>query len=163
MENQAEIFIKMVLIAWLSKTNQLDNLLSDLSDKQLLNEVSPGRNRGIYLLGHLTVMVNFMISLMGHGENLAPNLVMAFAKTPDKEIIDIPTVKELRKEWEKAKAVLEKNIANTPPNEWFQKHTAISEEDFAKEPHRNKLNVALSRASHFDYHLGQLIFLKSKK
>ncbi|MEO6289426.1 MAG: DinB family protein [Ginsengibacter sp.] len=160
MINQQEVFIKMVLDAWHSKVNKFDKLLSELSDEQLLKEVSPGRNRGIYLLGHQTVMAHLMLPLLGYGENPAPHLVTPFVNTPDKEISDLPAVNELRQEWEKAKALLEKNIANTTPDEWFQKHTSISEEDFAKEPHRNKLNVVLTRASHFDYHLGQLIFLK---
>jgi DinB superfamily len=163
MENQQEVFIKMVLDAWHSKTNQFDKLLSELSDEQLLKEVSPGRNRGIYLLGHLTVMVNAMLPLLGYDENPTPHLIPLFVRTPDREVSDLPTANELRQEWAKAKALIERHIATTAPNEWFQKHTSISEEDFAKQPHRNKLNVVLSRASHFDYHLGQLIFLKSNK
>lgn len=159
-EIKQEILIKMVLDAWHSKVNQFNKLLLELSDEQLLKEISPGRNRGIYLLGHLTVMANSMLPLLGFGENLAPQLTTLFVKTPDKEIADLPTTIELRKEWEKVYALLEKNIAATPAKEWFEKHTAVSDEDFAKEPHRNKLNVMLSRASHFDYHLGQLIFLK---
>ncbi len=107
-------------------------------------------------------MVNYMLPLLGYGENPAPHLVTPFVKTPDKQTDDLPAVNELRLEWAKAKALLEKNIVATEPNEWFQKHTSISTEDFAKEPHRNKLNVVLSRASHFDYHLGQLAFLKTK-
>lgn len=162
-KNKEEIAIKMVLDAWHSKVNQFDKLLLELSDEQLLKEVSPGRNRGIYLLGHLSAMVNFMLPLLGYGDNPAPHLVIPFVKASDKETSDLPAVSELRQEWEKAKTILEKNIAATSPNEWFEKHTSISEEDFANEPHRNKLNVILSRASHLDYHLGQLIFLRSSK
>jgi hypothetical protein len=36
---QQDIFIKMVLDAWKSKVNQLDKLLSELSNEQLLQEV----------------------------------------------------------------------------------------------------------------------------
>lgn len=43
-----------------------------------------------------------------------------------------------------------------------QKHSAVSEEDFAKEPHRNKLNLLLNRTNHLSYHHGQLVFLKEK-
>ena len=41
----------------------------------------------------------------------------------------------------------------------FEKHTAVSEEDFSKEPHRNKLNIVISRTSHLQYHTGQLVLL----
>jgi len=49
------------------------------------------------------------------------------------------------------------------PTEWFTRHTSVSEEDFIKEPHRNKLNVLITRATHQSYHLGQLIYLKRNK
>lgn len=156
-----EIFVKMVLDAWHSKVNQFDKLLSELSDEQLMKEVSPGRNRGIYLLGHLTALANSILPLLG-AENVAPHLVKPFAQTPDKATSDLPTVSELRKEWNKVKAALAEEIARTTPDEWFEKHTSVSAEDFAKEPHRNKLNVVLSRVSHMDYHLGQLTFLKNR-
>lgn len=48
------------------------------------------------------------------------------------------------------------------PADWFAKHTAVSDEDFAKEPHRNRLNVLLSRTIHQSNHLGQLSLLKKK-
>jgi hypothetical protein len=47
-------------------------------------------------------------------------------------------------------------------DEWFNKHTAVSAEDFAKEPHRNKLNVIVNRTNHTSYHLGQLVYLVKK-
>jgi hypothetical protein len=31
------------------------------------------------------------------------------------------------------------------PEEWLEKHTAVSDEDFAKDPDRNRLAVVLSR------------------
>lgn len=152
----------MVVDAWHSKTSQLDKLLAELTDEQLMNEVSPGRNRGIYLLGHLTAMVGFMIPQLGFGENPTPQLVPFFVQTPDRSVAEIPSPAELRSEWARAKALLDGYLAATSPAEWFQKHATVSEEDFAKEPHRNRLNLLLSRASHFDYHLGQLVFLKKR-
>jgi hypothetical protein len=48
------------------------------------------------------------------------------------------------------------------PAEWFLPHTVVSEEDFLKEPHRNKLNVLITRATHQAYHVGQMAYLKNK-
>jgi hypothetical protein len=159
---QQEVFIKMVLDAWNSKVSQLDKLVSELSDEQLMQEVAPGRNRGIYLLGHLTALADSIFPLLGH-EKLALHLFNPFVLTSDKQTDDLPPVSELRQDWTKVKTALAEKIAAVSPDEWFQKHTAVSEEDFAKEPHRNKLNVILSRVSHVDYHLGQLQFLKPKQ
>lgn len=156
-----EIFIKMVLDAWHSKISQVDKLLSELSDEQLLKEVAPGRNRGIYLLGHITALADSIFPLLGH-EKIAPHLFKPFVLTSDKENGELPGVSELRQEWMKVNAVIAEKMAAINSNEWFQKHTSISEEDFVKEPHRNKLNVVLSRVSHMDYHLGQMQFLKTR-
>ena len=155
------VLIKMVLDAWQSKTNQLDRLLSELSDEQLLRKVAPGRNRGVYLLGHLTALADSIFPLLGH-EKSAPHLFTPFVLTPDKENSESPEASELRQEWMKVNAALAGKMAEISPDDWFQKHSSISEEDFAKEPHRNKLNVVLSRVSHMDYHLGQLQFLRAR-
>lgn len=158
---QKEVMIKMVLDAWQVKVSQFDELLSELSDEQLMKEVAPGRNRGIYLLGHLTTLADSIFPLFGY-EKLVPHLWNPFVQTPDKENDDVFTVNELRQDWIKVKTVLAEKIAAISVDEWFEKHTAISEEDFFKQPHRNKLNVVLSRVSHVDYHLGQLQFLKTR-
>lgn len=159
---QQEVFVKMVLDAWNSKVSQLDKLLSELSDEQLMQETAPGRNRGIYLLGHLTALGDSIFPLLGD-EKLAIHLFNPFVLTPDKQASDLPTVTELRQDWVKVRTALAEKFASISPGEWFQRHTAVSEDDFANEPHRNKLNVILSRVSHVDYHLGQMQFLKPKQ
>lgn len=160
--NKQEVTIKIVLDAWYSKVKQFDKLLSELTDQQLMKEVVPGRNRGIYLLGHLTTLADSIFPLLGF-EKLAPHLWKPFVQTPDKENGELPTVNELRQEWRNVNTALAEKLTAIGPDEWFEKHTAVSEEDFVKEPHRNKLNVVLSRVSHVDYHLGQIQFLKARQ
>ena len=48
---QQELMVKNVLDTWNSNISRVDNLLGSLTDEQLQNEVSPGRNRGTYLVG----------------------------------------------------------------------------------------------------------------
>ena len=156
-----QVLIKMVLDAWHSKLRQFDELLSELSDEQLLKEVAPGRNRGVYLLGHLTTLADSVFPLLGF-EKLAPHLWQPFVHAPDKKNGELSGVNELRQEWTRVKTALTEKMAAIGSEEWFQKHASISEEDFAKELHRNKLNVVLSRVGHFSYHLGQLQFLKNR-
>ncbi|MBP9922963.1 MAG: DinB family protein, partial [Bacteroidia bacterium] len=62
--------------------------------------------------------------------------------------------------WKKQNEVLNKKFESLTPKEWFEKHNSISAEDFAKEPHRNKLNVMITRISHLSYHSGQIALLK---
>jgi hypothetical protein len=41
-------------------------------------------------------------------------------------------------------------------DEWLHQHRAMSEEDYAKDPTRNRLAVLLSRTNPLSYHLGQV-------
>lgn len=45
------------------------------------------------------------------------------------------------------------------PQQWMEKHSRVSEEDFTADPLRNKLNVLIGRTAHQSYHTGQLAFL----
>ncbi|MFM7485578.1 MAG: hypothetical protein ACKO13_01525 [Cytophagales bacterium] len=55
---------------------------------------------------------------------------------------------------------LDKAFKSWSEADWLMRHTAVSEEDFKKEPHRNRLNVMLSRVSHKASHLGQIALVK---
>jgi hypothetical protein len=153
------LFIKMVLGAWKMQNDQVNKLLEKLTDETLLKEVAPGKNTGIYLLGHLIAVNDNLLPLFGLGERLHPELTNPFLKMPDKSGLEFPTPATLRSYWKEVNATLEKHFEKLSADEWFTRHNSVSPEDFAKEPHRNKLNVLMSRTTHQGYHLGQLIFL----
>jgi hypothetical protein len=154
-----ELFIKQVLSAWELQNKRVNNLLVKLSDEELLAEVAPGRNRGIYLLGHLTAISDSMLPLLGLGDKLYPDLTTLFVATPDKSNLDYPSLDLLKSYWNNVNTRLTEQFATLQPEDWFTKHTSVSDEDFAKDPLRNKLGILLSRTTHQSYHLGQLTFL----
>ena len=156
-----QIIIKMVLDKWYAAVKRADALFEKLTDEEMLNQVAPNRNRGIYLIGHLTAVHDTMLPLLDLGERKHPELTASFIKTPDNPEIQPFSVAQLRQYWESINVELQKNFDNLNLDQWLQKHNSISAEDFAKEPHRNKLNVVLSRTNHINYHLGQLAFLKN--
>jgi hypothetical protein len=158
---QTEIAIKMVLDRWYGSILNLNKQLSDLNDDQLQKEIVPGKNRGIYILGHLIAVHDDMLILLGIGEKLFPQLNEPFIKQADKVATQIPSATELRIMWAKQNEVLKDKFDKITTAEWFTKHTAVSEEDFLKEPHRNKLNIIITRTSHLQYHTGQLVLLKN--
>ena len=158
-----ELFIKMAVSAWDTQCVRVSKLFDELSDEQLAGETAPGRNTGIYLLGHLLAVTDGMLPLLGFGEKLYPQLEKIFLTSPDKSGLETPSVQELKKYWKEVNAKLSAGIAATTPDEWFMKHAAVSAEDFAREPFRNKLNVLINRTNHQSYHLGQIIYLKPKK
>jgi hypothetical protein len=157
---QQELFIKMVMAEWDKQNNNFNRLLSSLTDEQLSKEIAPGKNTGVYLVGHLIAVSDGMLPLLGFGERLFPPLENIFIKNPDKSGLQKPSVTELKDCLGAVNAKLTEHMQSTGPVEWFKRHNAISEEDFAKEPHRNKLNIIINRAGHMNYHLGQLILLQ---
>lgn len=158
-----ELFIKMAVMAWDAQCARVSKLFDELSNDQLAAEVAPGRNTGTYLLGHLIASTDGMFPLLGFGEKLYPHFEKIFLTDPYKPGVALPSTDDLRKYWKEVNAKFSAAIANASPDEWFMRHNSVSAEDFAKEPHRNKLNVLMSRTSHHSYHLGQLVFLKQKK
>jgi hypothetical protein len=157
-----QTFIKMALDAWNVQVQRTDDLFDSLSDEQLMDEVAPGRNRGIYLLGHLTAVHDRLLPLLGFGGQRYPNLYKTFVETADKAQTDLPSIEDLRNYWKETSKVLSEKFSELPVEEWFERHNAVSEIDFAKEPHRNKLNIVINRTNHLANHLGQLLFLKPK-
>ncbi|MCF6130738.1 DinB family protein [Flavobacterium wongokense] len=155
-----QIIIKMVLDRWDGSITNFNKILDSLSDEQLQKEIAPGKNRGIYLLGHLIAVHDDMLILLDMGEKMYPQLNEPFIKSPDKAVSQLPSASELRSFWNKQNEALNQKFANLTTEEWFAKHTAVSSEDFANEPHRNKLNIIITRTSHLQYHSGQLVLLK---
>ena len=158
--NATETMIKMVLDRWYALIKNFDTVLDLITDDELQKEVSPGKNRGIYLLGHLTAVHDDMLPLLNLSEKLYPSLSEPFIKSPDKAVSELPSAKELRASWSNVNKVLAEKFSTLKPDEWFQKHNSVSAEDFIKEPHRNRLNVIITRTTHLSYHLGQFILLK---
>ncbi len=158
-----ELIVRMAINAWEMQLKRVESLLNEISDEQLEEDVAPGRNSGIYLLGHLVAVTDNMFPLLGMGEKKYPHLYEIFVSNPDKSGFTMPSVEVLKQNWTEVNTRLGKYFEEWPPEEWFKKHTTISEEDFAREPFRNKLNVILNRTAHMAYHIGQLVFLKPKQ
>jgi uncharacterized damage-inducible protein DinB len=158
--DQRQTFIQMSLKAWNIHVNRIDKFLEGLSDEALLYEIAPGKNRIVYLLGHLIASNDTMISLFGLGERKYAHLDEAFLKNPDRSTLAMPEPAELRKLWKESNAILTAHFSKMLPDDWFSRHTAMTDEDFEKEPGRNKLSVLINRTNHMAYHLGQLALVK---
>ena len=160
MTNEKELAVKAVLDVWYSRIQAADKLFNALTDDQLQNEVSPKRNRGIYLLGHLTAVHDKMLPLLNFEQELYPHLDEIFLSKADKAVSEIPSAGDLRLNWTNVNSKLSTHFHGLKPEQWFEKHNSVSSEDFIKEPHRNRLNIVIGRTNHLSYHLGQLAFLK---
>jgi len=160
MAQRQELLIKTMLDGWNTQLARTNTLLDKLTDGQLQEDIAPGRNSGVYLLGHLAAVHDRMLPLLGFGEQMYPQYDEVFLTSPDKSGKQMPAAQELRQSWKNVNEKLSTHYNALAPDDWFQKHSSVSEEDFAKEPHRNKLSVLMSRTNHLAYHFGQLALLK---
>lgn len=163
MQNQSDFIVKLIVDAWLGQIKRVDALLAEWSDDQLQKEVAPGKNSALYLIGHLAAIHDAMLSILEVGSKQQPELYEIFVQNPDKSALQKPSIAFVRQYWKQVNDLLESHFLKMSTADWLQKHTLVSAEDFAKQPHRNKLNVLISRTNHVSNHLGQLLLLKDKE
>jgi len=160
MTDQQQLFVKMAMNAWDLNLKRATATFEGFTGEQFFYEVAPGKNRIIYLLGHLVAVHDMMLPLLGFGERRYTQLDEAFISNPDKVIKDLPSAEDLKTYWNNINEILADHFNNLSASEWFQKHTMITAEDFVKEPHRNRLSVLMTRTNHLSYHLGQVVLAK---
>jgi hypothetical protein len=158
--DQKTILVRIALNAWQTHVDRTTQFVDRLTDEELLKEIAPGKNRGIYLLGHLAAIHDAMPEILGLGKKAYPDLQAVFVQSPDKTISLIPSVPELKQVWTAVNERLKNEFAMMPAEAWFVRHESMTDADFEKEPARNKLSVLLNRTSHLAYHFGQLRLLK---
>lgn len=158
--NSNQLLVKMVLDRWNAQLKQMDELLATVTDEQLQKEIAPGKNRGIYLVGHLAAVHDDMLPLLRFSDRIIPAFKQPFLDSPDKTVTDLPSAKEVRAALKQVSDKLREGFNSLNTDQWFERHNSISPEDFVKEPHRNRLNVVIGRISHLSWHQGQLEWIK---
>ena len=156
MGNEASC-VALGLKAWKTQIEQADKLFRSLSSDDVLREIAPGKNRLLYLWGHLTAIHDAMLPLLGIGERLHPEFDVAFVSNPDKSQAAIPSHEQVRQAWKTVNGELSKGFEKMSFPDWLQRHAAVSEEDFAKDASRNRFAILLIRTNHLCYHLGQAV------
>jgi len=151
------LLISTVLQSWRLIIDRTSKTLSSFTDDELQLEVAPGKNRLYYLMGHLAAVHDRLFPLLRLGERLHPELDSQFVDNPDRKLMGdgVPPA-QLRTVWVEVNTRLTDAFETLQPQEWLQRHDSVSEEDFAKDPLRNRLAVLMSRVNHAAYHEGQM-------
>jgi hypothetical protein len=155
-----ELFATTAVNSWKQIVNRLDERFAPLDDEQLQKQVAPNKNRLLYLLGHLTVVHDRMLPLLGIGERLHPELDEAYVTNPDQTISDPLSASDLKKAWGEVNTAITSAVEKFSADDWLSKHNAVSDEDFSKNPTRNRLAVFLNRTNHASFHTGQMALAK---
>jgi hypothetical protein len=85
-----------------------------------------------------------------------------FISNPDKSVPLTVSGESLKAAWQEINRKLWEGFLSFSPLDWAQRHTAVSEEDFEREPHRNRFTVLLGRTAHLAYHMGQATLARPK-
>ena len=143
--------------AWRLNVDRIESFFGPLSDERLEQEIAPGRNRLRYVWGHLAAVSDAMLPLLGIGPKLRPELDAMFLSNPDRAVSPLPSRDALHTAWTEINGALWSTFSSWTPAEWLEKHTAVSDDDFRREPHRNRYSVMLNRTAHMAFHHGQVV------
>ena len=151
-----ELYVNTVIASWKQIIARLDQMFSSFRDQDLQREVFPGKNRVYYLIGHLTVANDRLFTMLDLGDRLHPEFDDEFFTNPDRTYPDEVTPEALRKAWSEVNVKLLLAFERLSADQWLERHTAVSDEDFEKDPLRNRLAVLASRTNHASFHAGQI-------
>jgi hypothetical protein len=155
-----ELLAATVVASWKQIMGRVDAAVAGYSDEQFEKQIALGRNRVRYLIGHLTATNDRLFPQLGIGQRLHPELDEAYFSNPDRTLPDPISTEELKAAWLEVGSKLTAAFEIFTAAEWLEKHTAVSVEDFAKEPLRNRLAMVLSRTNHVSMHVGQALLAK---
>src|SRR5580698_2862343 len=116
--------IDSTLRQWKFNVERAEKLFGDLSAAQLEQEVAPGRNRLIYLWGHLAAVNDALLPLLGIGERLHPEFDGMFISNPDKSVQVTVPVQSLKTAWQEINQKLWDGFSQFSASDWTERHTA---------------------------------------
>jgi hypothetical protein len=154
--NHEKTIVDLILTQLQGKVQQTTAVFTTLGVEV---PVAAYRNTVSYLLGHLVAVHDKLLEGLSLGERLHPEWDNLFL-VPQQDNSAYPAYQELLGAWQQVNAALVTGFATLSVTDWLTKHAYVSDADFARELHRNKLNLLLSRTGHLFHHGGQLALVK---
>jgi len=134
----------------------MQKMLDTLSDEKFNAPILVHGNSPSWIFGHLADTDDRLLELFGIRGRLYPELGKIYHNERGTNQTGHLSKAELTEKWNAVSAELGKAFTSWSESDWMSRHSAVSEEDFKKEPHRNRLNVMLGRVGHKASHLGQV-------
>jgi hypothetical protein len=154
-----KLIIDQCVKAWEQRVAQATKLFESLGDWAMDTEVAPGRNKVVYIIGHLLVVHDRMAEGMELGERSHAELDHLFIDAQQPDAV-YPETAQLKESWDKLHQFINQKINAMTTEEWLARHIYVTPEEFATQPERNKLNLLISRTNHLSSHNGQLLLVK---
>ncbi|MBL7875336.1 MAG: DinB family protein [Cyclobacteriaceae bacterium] len=148
--------LEICLLQWNTYNRRMLKVFETISDADFTRPIVAGGNSPSWLLGHLVETDDALLELLGIGKRMFPDLATIYHHNLESNQSGHLSKIELVSRWQAILAKLDSTFSSMSEADWHARHTVVSEEDFKKEPHRNKLNVMLTRVTHKASHLGQI-------
>ena len=148
--------LEICLLQWETYNRRMQKLIGTISEENYRKPIMPGGNSPSWLTGHLVDTDDALLELFGIRERMFPELAKIYHHERGTNQSGHLSREELTTKWKAILAALDKSFKAMTEADWHGRHMAVTEEDFLKEPHRNKLNVMLGRVGHKASHLGQI-------
>lgn len=148
--------LDICLLQWNAYNRIMQKTLDSTSEENYYKPIVPGGNSPSWLMGHLADTDDALLELFGIRKRMFPELAKIYHHERETNQTGHLSKAELISKWKEIIAELDATFKNMSEGDWLSRHMVVSEEDFKKEPHRNKLNVMLSRVTHKASHIGQI-------
>jgi len=148
--------LEICLLQWDVYNRRMQKAFEAISDENFNKPIVKGGNSPSWLLGHLADTDDALLELFGIRSRVFPELATIYHHERGTNQTGHLSKEDLNAKWKTIIAELDRAFKSMSESEWHGRHMAVSEDDFKKEPHRNKLNVMLSRVTHKASHLGQI-------
>ncbi len=148
--------LQICLLQWDTYNRRMQKVIDTITDENFNQPMVPDGNSPSWLLGHLADTDDKLLELFGIGKRIYPELSTIYHHERNTNQRGHLPKDELSAKWKKIVTELDNAFKNMTEADWLARHLSVTEEEFKKEPHRNKLNVFLSRISHKASHLGQI-------
>jgi uncharacterized damage-inducible protein DinB len=151
--------LQICLLQWDTYNKRIQKAMDAITDENYNKPIVTGGNSPSWVFGHLAEADDALLELFGIGARKFPELKAIYHHERGNNQTGHLSKVEIKTNWNEILTALDQAFKSWTETDWLSRHTAVSEEDFKKEPHRNKLNVLLSRVSHRASHLGQVAML----
>jgi uncharacterized damage-inducible protein DinB len=151
--------LEIALLQWDANTKRTLKTLESFNEENFHRQIVANGNSPSWLFGHLADTDDMLLELFGIRARLYPELKTIYHHERGSNLSNHLTRQELISKWKAIIAELDNAFKGINENDWLGRHMAVTEDEFQKEPQRNKLNVLLSRVTHKAYHLGQIALL----
>jgi hypothetical protein len=143
------------MLAW------VDMYLDQLTDEELRSDIIPGKNHGVWILGHLVASDDTLSEYLGYGPTLFPETQRYAQGQPMLPVDECKPPTVLRDEWKQVCAKNEAIYQKLTDAELDEPH-AFLEGDPEKDYFKTKQGVIINWSLHQVHHAGQLALLLAK-